>query len=61
MAETAAEAEQRFERCSLLIARQRAIITERQGATLATVQWYALTHEFGELQTEINKLLGGTP
>jgi len=61
MGETAEQAEQRFERCSQLIARQRANCAERAAMKIAGPQWIALTQEFGELQNEINRLLGDTP
>jgi hypothetical protein len=60
MGEPAQTAEQRFAHCRELIARQRAICDERAATTIANAQWCALTEEFGALQVEINKLLGGT-
>jgi len=61
MAETDQQFEERFARCHALIVRQRENCNERRTAGIPAAQWWALTFEFGELQTEIDRLLGGPP
>jgi hypothetical protein len=59
MAETDQQCEERFARCNALIVRQREICNERRAPGMPVAQWWALTVEFGELQSEIDRLLGG--
>lgn len=58
MADAAQSHEQRFDRCRELIARQRVNLDERLAMTKASDRWCQLTHEFADMQTEINRLLG---
>ena len=59
MAETDQQCEERFARCNALIVRQRENCDQRRAAGIPVAQWWALTVEFGELQAEIDRLLGG--